>query len=211
MAYCIDADVSAAGGVGAGPFTAQIAEAKERIDRFCGDTFEPTLMSVVAVFGNDGVAPLPRRVQAVTGVTYVGASAPIDSSAWRLRSATLPGDVDAIELLYGYDDLIVGAERYNGGYLNLGRPGSRIQVDGTFGYAAVPATIKTACAKLAAWLTIKPAVQEDLGRGGLGVQSTSVEGYSVTYAPAGQLGMSTGNAEVDRLLEGQGYRRRSIA
>lgn len=207
MAYCVDADVTAAGATGAPPFTSQIAEGKERIDRFCGDTFEPTTMTVEAVFGSAGIAPLPRRVQSVTSVTLVGGSSPIDTSAWRLRSASInPGSIDAIELLYGYDDLVVGAERWNGGWFNLGRPGSRILVAGSFGYAAVPATIKTCNAKLSAWLANNPGY----GAGDpAGVKSLSVEGYNVTFDTDRIL--TTGLPEVDRLLLGLGFKRIQVA
>jgi hypothetical protein len=198
MAYCADADVVAAGAP-AGSYPAQIAEAKERIDRFTGDTFETTpALVVVTQFGASGVAVLPRRFQAVTQVQLIGPTGiftTLDPSAYVVRLGGTPGDVDAIELMWGYDDLIVGAERWNGGFLNLGRGTRRIQVTGTGGYTTTPATVKTCAAKLAAWLVNQP----QYGSGEpAGVTNLAVEGMAVTYDT--EFILTTGLPEVDRML-----------
>jgi hypothetical protein len=198
MAYCTDADVQGAGAP-PGSYAAQIAEAKERIDRFTGDTFETTAALVaVAQFGANGVAMLPRRFQSISQVQLIGPSGvftTLDPSAYTVRLGSTPGDVDAIELMWGYDDLIVGAERWNGGFLNLGRATRRIQVTGTGGWLATPLTIKTCAAKLAAWLASAP--QYGAGEPG-GVINLAVEGMAVTYDQDAVL--TTGLPEVDRLL-----------
>lgn len=180
-----------------------ISDAMVRVDRYTGDRFLPTTMTVVAEIGVDGVAVLPRRVQSVTAVRYVGATTDLVATAYRVRSADTPGDVDAVELAtYGYDDLIVGAESYNGGWGSLNRVGRRIEVTGSFGWAAVPPDVARATAFLAADLTSTGTAGELIA----GASSASVGDLSVSYGDtASRLATSTGNVTVDRLLHH--YRR----
>lgn len=209
MPYCTAAEATTAGATGT---TTQVeaatAEATERIDRFTGERFEPTALTVVAELGHDGVAPLPRRADAVTAVRYVGATTDLPATAYRLRKGSTPGDADALELVtWGADVTVAGAEPWEGGWANLARAGRRIQVTGSFGYAAVPATVRRACARLAAHLTQQPAVGSDDTEG---VKSLSVEGYSVTYAdtPGSAGEATTGYGDIDKLLAP--YRRTKV-
>lgn len=209
MAYCTLTEARAAGATGTdGEVTQAIADAQELVDRHTGDSFEEGEQTVTATIGANGLALLPRRVSAITSVTFVGASSAIDASAYRLRKSSTPGDVDAIEMVgygygqFAYNDLIAGAERWNGGYANLSQSGRRITVVGTFGWDAVPLAVRRATALLAAAATTNPTGDELAG-----VQSLSVEGYSVTYTSDGT-GVTTGHPEADRLLAG--FRRRKI-
>jgi hypothetical protein len=209
MAYCSITEARAAGATGSDPDVTQaIADAQERIDRYTGDTFESGNATVVATIGSDGVAVLPHKVQSVTSVTFVGATTALDTAAYRVRKSSTPGDIDAIEMAgygygqYAYNDLIAGAERWNGGYANLAQPGRRITVVGSFGWAAVPAPVKRAAALLAAQITSAATGDEYAG-----VKSLSVEGYSVTFAADGTIS-STGLPEVDQLLTP--YRRTKV-
>lgn len=204
MAYCTVEEAEAAGATGDAPtITAAITEAGERIDLFTGDHFETTGgLSVVAAFGADGSAPLPRKVQSVTSVTFVGASTALPVSSYRVRKSDTPGDIDAIELVsgaldsaVGYDLLVAGAEPWNGGFANLGRPGHRVTVVGTFGWAAVPANVRRACQLLAAAIANQPEADEYAA-----VERLSVEGYTVVFDRDADPADSTGLVEADRLL-----------
>lgn len=207
MAYCTTNEATAAGASGSGIAQA-IADAQERIDRYTGDTFETAAATVVATIGANGIAVLPRRVQTVTSVTFVGASSALDAAAYRLRSSETLGDIDAIEMAgygygqYAYNDLIAGAERWSGGYANFAQPGRRITVVGTFGWDAVPANVKRAAALIAAQINANPGGDETAG-----VKSLSVEGYSVSFTADG-LASSTGVPEADQLLAM--YRRTKV-
>jgi len=209
MAYCTLTEARSAGATGTDGEVAQaIADAQELVDRYTGDSFEESEQTVTATIGANGLALLPRRVSAITSITFVGASSAIDASAYRLRTSSTPGDIDAIEMAgygygqYAYNDLIAGAERWNGGYANLAQPGRRITVVGTFGWAAVPSSVRRATALIAAGLTTNPTGDELAG-----VRSLSVEGYSVTFDGTGER-VTTGHPEADRLLAG--FRRRKV-
>lgn len=210
MAYCTEADVTAAGapaGATSPQLVAAIAEATERIDRFTDERFEPTALTVVTEFGSNGVAPLSRRVISVSAVRFVGATTDLDAGSYRVRLGSTVGDIDAIEMIgtgTPYNDLVAGAESWNGGYANLARPGRRITVTGSFGRASVPLTIKRATAYLAAAILLEPAVGQDLSSG---VRSISVEGYSVTFTDEVS-DSSTGVREVDGLLSS--FRRHPV-
>ncbi len=209
MAYCTPQQVRDAGGdrcAGAGDLTDLIAEAAERINRFCGDLFEPTSTSVVAVVGENGVAPLPLKVQSITSVTFVGSTAPVGASAYIVRSSSVRGEIDAIEFYsQGSNMLIVGAEPWNGGYLNLIRSRSRITAAGSLGWSACPRTVSRGAAKLAAWMLAHEGVADTPDPR---LQSFRTMTYSETYfSPSENRIPSTGNEEVDALL--WNYRRRA--
>jgi hypothetical protein len=202
VAYCTVAEATEAGATG--DVAAAIADAQQIIDRHTGDTFEPTTLTVAAVVGSNGVAVLPRRVRSVSSVTYVGASSPLTTTAYRVRSSATPGDIDAVELAtYGHNDLIVGAESYSGGWANLNREGRRVSVTGSFGWDAPPAAVRRATALLAAHLTAP--VPEPGSVPEPGVTSRTVGDASISYDQHASQVTTTGSSAVDRLL--RPYRR----
>jgi hypothetical protein len=157
MAYCSVDDARTAGCTGTdAEVAAWIAAATERIERYTQQLFEPTELVIVADVAPDGTVLLPRRVRTITTVTPVVAAddAPsLPSSAWRVTSADTLGAVDAVFLRWGgYDDLIVGAESYNGGWRGLFESWGleQARITGEFGYAEVPFLVSQACALLAA-------------------------------------------------------------
>lgn len=157
MAYCSEQQARDAGCTGSSAeVLGWIAAATERITRYTQQLFEPTTLVIVADVAPDGTVLLPRRVRTITTVTPVVTTddAPsLPSSAWRVTSADVLGAVDAVYLRWGgYDDLIAGAESYNGGYRGLfERWGlEQARITGEFGYAEVPFLVAQACALLAA-------------------------------------------------------------
>ncbi|WP_033356320.1 hypothetical protein, partial [Kitasatospora aureofaciens] len=127
-----------------GEVAAWISAATEKIHGYTQQFFEPTVAVVVADVAPDGLVLLPRRVRSVTSVTpvHAGDDAPsLPSSAYRVTSSEVLGGVDAVHLRWGgYDDLIVGAESWAGGWRGLfDRWGAeQARITGEFGYAAVP-------------------------------------------------------------------------
>src|SRR5919206_4657153 len=124
MAYCSEQAARDAGCTGtSAEVLAWIAAAQERITLYTQQLFEPTDLVVVADVGADGLVILPRRIRTVTAVMPVleaddGPSIP--SSAYRVTSSDVLGQIDAVYLAWGgYDDLVVGAESYAGGWLGL--------------------------------------------------------------------------------------------
>lgn len=209
MALCTSAQVTAAGipaGTPGGDITAAIAEATERLIRFCQEFFEPTTTTVLAEFGTTGLAPVLRKINLaadVTSVTFVGSSAPLNAASYRVRASGTPGDIDAIEMMTGYNPLVVGAEPWNGGYSGLIAIQPRVLVAGTFGWPTTPLTVSRFCAKLAAFILNHPTSQDIPGEAD--VASLSVEGYAVSYRQQTPLA-TTGSREVDQGL--WLYRRR---
>lgn len=212
MAYCSEDQARAAGCTGtSGEVAAWISAATERITSYTLQLFEPTSLVVVADVAPDGLVLLPRRVRTVTSVTpVVGADdAPsLPSSAWRVTSSDVLGSVDAVHLRWGgYDDLIAGAESYNGGYRGLfERWGlEQAHIAGEFGYAAVPELVAQACALLAAHIQAgatpsdadaaeDPALSVD--DEGNNVEITDDTETATPVAPSA----STGLTQVDALL-----------
>lgn len=213
MAYCTVAQAREAGTTGTDPeVSAWIAAATERITAYTLQLFEPTVLTLVADVGADGLVILPRRVRTVTSVTPVvsgddGVSLP--SSAWRVTSSDVLGQVDAVHLRWGgWDDLIVGAESYNGGWRGLfERWGlEQAKISGEFGYATVPLLVTEACALLAADIQAKAAPSDadsaqdpglDVDDEGNNVRITDDE-ETTPVAPSS----STGSTQVDALLVG---------
>lgn len=213
MAYCSVAQAHDAGCTGEdAEVSAWISAATERITAYTQQFFEPTVAVVVADVAPDGLALLPRRVRSVTSVTPVVADvdAPsLPSSAYRVTSADVLGGVDAVHLRWGgYDDLVVGAESYNGGWRGLfDRWGAeQARVAGEFGYAEVPPLVAQACALLAADMQAKarPSDADSASTPGLDVDdegnNVRIENDEETtpVAPSS----STGSTQVDALLVG---------
>lgn len=215
MAYCTIQAAKDAGVTGDDAVvTAWITAAQEGIERYTQQVFEPTDLVVVADVGADGLVILPRRVRTVTSVMPVlepddGASIP--PSAYRVTSSKALGQIDAVHLAWGgYDDLVAGAESYNGGWLGLWERwgAEQIKVLGSFGFDAVPALVGQACALLAADLQAKAAPSDADATTDPGLQVDD-EGNNVAIedsddGPSGVVGPtpSTGSTQVDALLVG---------
>ncbi|MGW6598499.1 hypothetical protein [Streptomyces sp. NPDC055036] len=213
MALCSVEQARAAGCTGTdAEVAAWIAAATERITSYTQQLFEPTPLVVVADVAPDGLVILPRRVRTVTSVQPVvsGDDAPsLPSSAWRVTSSDVLGQVDAVHLRWGgYDDLIVGAESYNGGWRGLfERWGlEQAKITGEFGYAEVPLLAAQACALLAADIQASAAPSDadaaedptlDVDDEGNNVRITD-DTETTPVAPSA----STGSTQVDALLVG---------
>ncbi|MET9701683.1 hypothetical protein [Streptomyces griseus] len=197
-----------------GEVAAWISAATERITAYTQQYFEPTVAVVVADVAPDGTALLPRRVRSVTSVTPVvaGDDTPsLPSSAYRVTSSDVLGGVDAVHLRWGgYDDLIAGAESYNGGWRGLfDRWGAeQARIEGEFGYATVPVLVAQACALLAAHIqaaaapsdadsTAAPGLDVDDEGNNVRIENTADE-ETTPVAPSA----STGSTQVDALLVG---------
>ncbi|PVE04668.1 hypothetical protein [Streptomyces scopuliridis] len=212
MAYCSVAQARDAGTTGTdAEVAAWIAAATERITRYTLQLFEPTPLVVVADVAPDGLVILPRRIRTVTSVTPVVVSddAPsLPSSAWRVTSSDVLGSIDAVRLRWGgYDDLIAGAESYNGGWRGLfDRWGmEQARVEGIFGYAEVPLLVTQACALLAAHMQAQaaPSDADAVQNPGLDVddEGNNVRIEEETTTPVAP-SASTGSTQVDALLVG---------
>lgn len=213
MAYCSEQQAIDAGCTGTSvEVAAWITAATERITAYTQQLFEPTPLVVVADVAPDGLCLLPRRVRSVTTVTPVvsGDDAPsLPSSAWRLTSADVLGAVDAVHLRWGgYDDLVVGAESYNGGWRGLFESWGleQARIDGVFGYEVCPLLVTQACALLAADLQAAAAPSDadaqqtpglDVDDEGNNVRIEDDE-ETTPVAPSS----STGSTQVDALLVG---------
>ncbi|MER6103618.1 hypothetical protein ABT115_15170 [Streptomyces sp. NPDC001832] len=213
MAYCSVEQAKNAGCTGTdAEVAAWIAAATERITAYTQQLFEPTPLVVVADVAPDGTCLLPRRVRSVSSVTPVVATddAPsLPSSAWRVTSSDVLGQVDAVLLRWGgYDDLIVGAESWNGGWRGLwdqwGMEQARIT--GEFGYAEVPLLVGQACALLAAHIQAQaaPSDADATQAPGLDVddEGNNVRIENDTETTPVPPSASTGSTQVDALLVG---------
>lgn len=119
------------------------------------------------------------------------------------------GQVDAVHMAWGgYNDLVVGAESYNGGWQGLWQRwgAEQVTVVGEFGYATVPLLVKQACALLAADIQAKaapsdadaeqdPSLQVDDEGNNVAIEDSD-EGTEEGVSPAA----STGSTQVDALL-----------
>lgn len=195
--------------------TAWIGAAQERITQYTQQLFEPTDLVVVADVGAGGLVILPRRVRTITSVIPVlnaddGPSIP--SSAYRVTSSSVLGQVDAIHLAWGgYDDLVVGAESYNGGWQGLwSRWGAeQVKALGSFGYGSPPLLVGQGTALLAADLQAKAqpsdadaeqdsSLQVDDEGNNVAIEDSDDDASSDAVSPSS----STGSTQVDALLVG---------
>ncbi|MGD1219999.1 hypothetical protein AB9Q10_16400 [Streptomyces krungchingensis] len=216
MPYCSVQAAKDAGCTGTdAEVAAWITAAQEQIERYTQQLFEPTDRAVVGDVGAGGLVILPRRVRTITAVMPVLAAddAPsIPSSAYRVTSSDVLGQVDAVHLAWdGYDDLVVGAESYNGGWSGLWQRwgAQQVKVIGEFGYAAVPLLVSQACALLAAHLQAKAAPSDadaaadasldvDDEGNNVRIEDADAEESTGVVSPAS----STGSTQVDALLGG---------
>ncbi|MEU6229981.1 hypothetical protein [Streptomyces sp. NPDC047042] len=216
MAYCSIQAARDAGCTGTdAEVAAWIQAGRERIERYTQQVFEPTDLAVVADVGAGGLVILPRRVRTVTSVTPSPAAddAPsLPSSAYRVTSSDVLGQVDAVHLAWGgYNDLVVGAESYNGGWLGLWERwgAQQVKVAGSFGYASAPLLVGQANALLAAHLQAEaapsdadaaedPSLQVDDEGNNVAIEDGDDDASSEPVSPAA----STGSTQVDALLVG---------
>lgn len=176
---------------------------------------------VVVDVAPDGTCLLPRRVRTVTSVTPVVATddAPsLPPSAWRVTSSDVLGSVDAVLLRWGgYNDLIAGAESWNGGWRGLwdqwGMEQARIT--GEFGYAEVPLLVGQACALLAAHIQAQTAPSDADAQQSPGLDvddegnNVRIENDTTETTPVSP-SASTGSTQVDALLVGYLNRGHSL-
>ncbi|MEU3962919.1 hypothetical protein AB0F42_24455 [Streptomyces buecherae] len=210
--YCSVQQARDAGAAGTdAEVTAWITAAMERITSYTLQLFEPTVMVVVADVGADGLVLLPRRVRQVTAVTPVGGPSDAPSlpvGAYVVTSSDVLGQVDAVRLAWGgYDDLVAGAESWNGGWQGLLDRWSaeQVRVEGTFGYAEVPPLVAQATALLAAHLQgAASPTDPDAPGGGLDVddEGNNVRIEADTPSSPVAASSSTGSTQVDALLVG---------
>ncbi|MGW1174556.1 hypothetical protein ACWD4P_12650 [Kitasatospora sp. NPDC002543] len=190
--YCTVAQARAAGCTGTDvEVAAWIAVAQQRVDAYCQQAFEPTDLTVSGEVGGEARILLPRRVRAVATVTLSAGPGTTDyvvpPSAYRVTSSATLGQVDAVQLaLYGFDDLIAGAESYSGGWPNLWRRwGTLASVAGSYGYETPPPGVALATAQVAVWVQAVTTGQGTPGGGiapgGLRVDD---EGNNVVIEPA---------------------------
>jgi hypothetical protein len=211
MAYATEQQARDAGAVGTSvEVVAAVAAADAAIDRYTADSFAPYTGTVVADVAANGVALLHRRVQSVTAVRLAGSSTTIGAGAYRVTSSDIPGEVDAVQ--FGgaglYDELVVGAEPWNGGYVGLvsRAANSRVEVEGSFGWDAPPPQVVQASALLAAMSTIADAAAREAAAGSEGIDvddegnvlSITVNGMDPATGEAAS--RTTGNASVDAML-----------
>ncbi|WP_406735355.1 hypothetical protein OG508_28080 [Streptomyces sp. NBC_01108] len=222
MAYCSVEQARAAGVTGTdAEVAAWISAATERITAYTQQCFEPTPLVVVVDVAPDGTCLLPRRVRTVTSVTPVVATddAPsLPPSAWRVTSSDVLGSVDAVLLRWGgYNDLIAGAESWNGGWRGLwdqwGMEQARIT--GEFGYAEVPLLVGQACALLAAHIQAQTAPSDADAQQSPGLDvddegnNVRIENDTTETTPVSP-SASTGSTQVDALLVGYLNRGHSL-
>ncbi|MFI6639953.1 hypothetical protein [Streptomyces sp. NPDC050504] len=213
MAYCTIQAARDAGCTGTDAVVAAwIQAARDTIERYTQQVFEPTDLVVVADVGAGGLVILPRRVRTVTSVTPVPAAddePTIPATAYRVTSSSVLGQVDAVHLSWGgWDDLVAGAESYNGGWLGLWERwgAEQVRVAGEFGYDTAPMLVGQGCALLAAHLqaAAAPSDADAAQDGGLTVDD---EGNNVAIEDADDdevppPSASTGSVQVDALLAG---------
>lgn len=223
MAYCSIEAARNAGVTGTdAEVAAWIAAAQERITAYTWQLFEPTDLVVVADVAPGGLVILPRRVRTIASVMPVlqaddGPSIP--SSAYRVTSSAVLGQIDAVYLAWGgYDDLVVGAESYNGGWLGLWERwgAEQVKVLGDFGYDAPPLLVGQSTALLAADMQAKArpsdadaaedsSLKVDDEGNNVAIEDTDDGASSEPVAPSA----STGSTQVDALLAG--YLNRGVS
>lgn len=194
--YCTIAQARAAGATGSdADVTAAIEAAAARVDLHTREWWETRTATVAAAVLQDGLTLLPRRVQTVTSVVALldrTPDTPIPATAYRVTSSRVLGNVDAVHIgcgaSGGWDDLVAGAESWNGGWAGLlGRwAAERVEVTGTWGWEVTPSAVAQATALVAAWTQQQAASgQTDstapAGSGGLDVDD---EGNNVRITPA---------------------------
>lgn len=179
--------------------------ARRVIDRYTGDVFAPTVITVVARPAPDGTTQLPYRVRSVSSVRPVGEGAVLPAASYLVTSSATPGQIDAVMLGRGstFDLLRLGAEPWNGGYRGLVSSSvtGQVEVTGEFGPDETPREVAECTALLAAHLTtLSTATPGAPGS----LPDTDDEGNVVVITVSAQVrrAPTTGHELVDALLSG---------
>lgn len=211
--YCTIDEARAAGATGTdAEVSAAIVAAGRAIDRYTGDVFAPTVMTVVAYPAADGSALLPFVVRSVSAVRAVGATTDLPVGSYAVLSSSTYGQYDAVVLGAGelYNALILGAEPWRGGYRGLVSNVRQVAVTGEFGPDETPAEVRECTALFAAHLTT--LTQPQPGMPGAG-PTTDDEGNVVVITVDAHVrrAPTTGHELVDALLAGYVRQRLDIA
>lgn len=166
--YCTLDQARSAGAKGSdAEITQAIVEASDRVERYTGELFTPTALTLNLKVDGDGIARPRKRIQTVTSVTWYGAPLPMVPQAYRVMSSQ-NGGRDEIGLfgdLSWADVTVLGAEPWSGGWANLSRSREpQITVVGTFGWTTAPYDVVQATALIAARIR-KDDVMTDAGGG----------------------------------------------
>lgn len=184
MSYCTDEQARSAGATGTAAEVAEaIAAAQDRVNRYTGDLFEPTALTMTLDVDGDGVARTRRRIQTITSVTWLGAPQPMAASSY-VVSSSATGGRDTIGL-YGdlswADVTVNGAEPWNGGWANLSRGRDpQVVVVGVFGWDTVPVDVTLATALVAAEIRGGDLLTDGGSDGG---KTTDTEGNVLPVVP----------------------------
>lgn len=137
--------------------TAAIVEASERVERYTGELFELTPLTIEVVVDSDGIGRVRKRIESISTVTWYGAPQPVAATAYRVSSSKTPGGRDQLAM-YGdlawADVTVLGAEPWNGGWANLAGREPRLSIVGVFGWNDAPPAVRRATAKIAAQIRL---------------------------------------------------------
>jgi len=183
--YCTLDQAKSAGATGSDTEIGEaIVQASDRVTRYTGELFTPTTQTRQVRVDGDGVARVRQRIQAVTSVTWLGASTPVDPTAYIVSSSTVIGGDDTITL-YGNlawaDITVYGAEPWVGGWANLSHSREpTVVVVGSFGWTSPPVDVALATALIAAHIRASDA---DTEAGAAAGTVADPEGNVVPTAP----------------------------
>lgn len=152
--YATRAQARAAGAVGTdAEIDAAVATAEQRVDRYTGQRWQPTVMTVLGRITGKGIVVLPRQIDPTQAVAVrpLGATTDLPASSYQVTSSRTPGGIDALWLGHGLSDITVnGAEPYAGGWPALLPRTGMVQVTATFGTATTPYEVVRATGLIAA-------------------------------------------------------------
>lgn len=211
--YCTIEEARAAGATGDdAAVLAAIAAARRAIDRYTGDVFAPTTLTVIAYPAADGSALLPFMVRSVSAVRAVGAATDLPTGSYRVLSSSTFGQYDAVVLGGGelYNVLVLGAEPWNGGYRGLTAHTQQLSVTGEFGPDETPAEVRECAALYAAHLTTLSQPQPGMP-GALPDVDDEGNVVVITVDANVRRAPTTGHELVDALLSGYVKQRLDIS
>lgn len=174
--------------------TDAIESASDRVNRYTGELFEPTALTLELDVDGEGIVRPRKRIQSITSVSWLGAPTPVIASAYRVSSSQTGGR-DTISM-YGdlswADVTVLGAEPWNGGWANLSRSRTpRVVVVGMFGWTAPPRDVVQATAIIAAKLRADDVLTDSASSGGT---AADAEGNVLPVVPP----FNTDDAETAR-------------
>lgn len=180
-----------------------ISQARERIDKYTSDTFEPVTMTALVTVGADGVALLPRRMISVAAVEFLLApGVPLAASQYLATSSgAIAGQIDQLVLYgngWGNVDTIVGLESWNRD-TSLGAR-RQLLVTGSFGWSAVPDAVHDAAVLLAVAQLGGPGQTASVNAEGDADLGTPARVPELVVAEGSSSGATTGHGGADALL-----------